>query len=71
MEKSKEHLDPPKNHTPRTSAMAPIRSRSLSRSRPTLGCGHGFEVPANRVRYPSLVRFAPQSWTNPVRGPSF
>ena len=63
---SKEHLDPPKNHTPRTSAQAPIRSRSLSRSRPTLGCGHGFKVPAT-----FLVRFAPQSWDNPMREPSF
>ena len=47
VEKSKEHLDPPKNHTPRRSAQPPIRSRSLSRSRPTLGCGHGFKVPAD------------------------
>ena len=47
VEKSKEHLDPQKNHTPRRSAQPSIRSRSLSRSRPTLGCGHCFKVPAD------------------------
>ena len=59
----------PKNYSPRTSAQAPIRC--LSRSRPTLGCGHGFKVPANlktnSVGDRSLMRFAPQSWDNPVR----
>ena len=72
MERSKEHLDPPKNHTPRTSAQAPIRSRSLSRSRPTLGCGHGFKVPGTQpCEVPFFGEVCPTELEQPREGPSF